>query len=172
MVAWTGALVALGALHVLVYFAFGYYVAWRNPELAAFYGGEDPGTFFLQLQEVARSAPWFYSFQFGRGVLWGLLAVPVAVMVGGPRLYAALVAAVVFGILMPSQLLIPNPFMPDVVRWTHFWETFLSRLSFGFAAVWLLRSTVVVRLRADSVSPPDDEQPAGGEETTRVHELR
>jgi hypothetical protein len=155
MAAWSGALVALGALHILLYFPFGYYIAWRTPELASFYGGEDPGTFFLQLREIARDTPWLYAFQFGRGVLWGLLAVPVAIMVGGPRLHAVLVAGVVFGILMPSQLLFPNPFMPDAVRWAHFWETLLSRLSFGFAAVWLLRSSVVSKPTAAPVSPPD-----------------
>lgn len=152
--AWSGALVSLGGLHILSYFAFGYYIAWRIPELASFYGGEDPGTLFLQLQGIASDAPWFFPFQFGRGLLWGLLAVPVAVMIRGPRIYAALAAAVVFGILASTQLLIPNPILPDVVRWAHFWETLLSRLSFGFAAVLLLRSTVVVRQKAAPAPSP------------------
>ncbi len=142
---WTVVLAATGLLHLILYFIFGYYLAWRVPEVAAFYGGEDPGSLWAQVVLTARSGAWFFLFQFARGVLWGVLAVVVASVLAGSRTASALVAATLFGVLVPSQLLLPNPFMPDVVRMAHFVESVGSRALFGLFAVWLLRSTVIKR---------------------------
>jgi hypothetical protein len=144
---WGAALAGLGVLHLILYFVFGYYFAWRVPEVAQFYGGEDPGSLWAQLVLTARFRAWFFPFQFVRGVLWGILAIPIAVMVVGSRLKSALIAAGVFAVLVPSQLLLPNPYMPDTVRMTHLVETLFSRLLFGFVAVYLLRSTLVNAVR-------------------------
>jgi hypothetical protein len=135
---WAAILLVLAALHIVVYFAFGYYVAWQSPELRAFYGGEDPGSFWLQMVSVVRDTPWLMPVQFLRGLLWGLMAVVLAASLRGPRWSAALITAGVFVSLFALPLAIPNPLMPDAVRHAHLVETVLSRGLYGLLAVWLV----------------------------------
>jgi hypothetical protein len=136
---WLSRVGAVAVLHVLVYYAAGYYLAWKNPVLRAFYGGSDPGSFLRQLQSIAAATPWMYAYQLAQGVLWALLVVVLVRMIAGSRVAVAVIAALFFGIVGPCQLLLPNPVMPTDVRLTHLVETVVSRLVFGFAAVWLLR---------------------------------
>jgi hypothetical protein len=139
---WAWRVAAVAALHVAVYYTAGYYLAWQNPAVRAYYGGTDPGSFLLQLRSVAVGTPWMFPYQFAQGLLWALLVVLLVLMVRGPRLEVAVVAAVFFGIVGPCQLLLPNAIMPDAVRLTHLVETVASRVVFGFAAVWLLLRAV------------------------------
>jgi hypothetical protein len=48
---WVWKLGAAAILYVIVYFTFGYYVAWRTPGLPEFYGGSDPGSFLALLPD-------------------------------------------------------------------------------------------------------------------------
>ena len=57
-------------IYPLLYFSFGYFIAWKNPELRAFYDGTDPGYFFAQLSNVFSNTPWLYPFQLLRGLIW------------------------------------------------------------------------------------------------------
>ena len=52
---------------------------------------------------------------------------------------AGLAVALLFAVLMNSQLLIPNPLMPREVRMVHLQETASSNFLFGWLIVWLLR---------------------------------
>lgn len=51
----------------------------------------------------------------------------------------AVLVGLLFALLMNSQHLIPNPYMPPVVRLGHFVETSVSNWLLGFATVWALR---------------------------------
>jgi hypothetical protein len=52
---------------------------------------------------------------------------------------AALAVALLFSVVMNTQLLLPNPLMPAEVRMIHLLETATSNFLFGWLAVWLLR---------------------------------
>jgi hypothetical protein len=136
---WAAILLVLTVLHIVTYFAFGYYVAWQSTELRAFYEGEDPGSFWLQMVSVARDTPGLLPVQLVRGVLWGLMALLLASSLTGARWSAALITAGVFVALFALPLVIPNPFMPEAVRKMHLIETVLSRGLYGFVAVWIVR---------------------------------
>jgi hypothetical protein len=136
---WLWRVAAVAVLHVAVYYTAGYYLAWKNPAVRAYYGGTDPGSFLLQLRSIAAGTPWMVPYQLAQGVLWALLVVLLVRMLPGSRLAVAVIAAVFMGILGPCQLLLPNPMMPDAVRLTHLVETVVSRVVFGFVSVWLLR---------------------------------
>ena len=142
---WAIVLLALAVLHIVTYFVFGYYVAWQSPEVRAFYDGEDPGSFYLQMVSVVRDTPWLMPVQVVRGLLWGLMAVILGVILSGPRWSAALIAAGVLVALFALPLAIPNPLMPEAVREAHFLETVLSRGLYGLLAVWFVRSRFVPR---------------------------
>ncbi len=137
-VGWGWKLPLIAVLYAVLYFSFGYYVAWRTPAVASYYGGSDPGSFLLQLRNVMRDTPWLPFFQLLRGMLWLGLALPVIRMMKAPVWEVGLAIGLGFAVLMNSQHLLPNPFMPDAVRYAHLLETASSNLLFGFLMVLIL----------------------------------
>jgi hypothetical protein len=124
--------VAAGAiLYVIVYFTFGYYVAWRTPGLPQFYGGTDPGTFWGQLANVMRDTPWLPVFQFFRGLIWVGIGSIVVRMHKGSALEIILATGLAFTVLMNVALIFPNPFMPASVAHAHTIELVSSNFLYG-----------------------------------------
>jgi hypothetical protein len=135
---WAWKLVAGVVLYEVIYFAFGYYVAWRTPGLPEFYGGTDPGSFFGQLGNVVRDTPWLFLFQAFRGLVWTGIACVIVRMHKGGTLETALAAGLAFGVLMSATMLIPNPLMPEHVYRAHLYELTPSNFLFGFLVSLLL----------------------------------
>lgn len=135
---WAWKLAVIAVLYVILYFTFGYFIAWRDPAVRAYYGGTDEGSFFANFRTVLRATPWLVPFQVLRGLLWVGFALPVVHMLKGHRLGTALAIALLFSVVMNSQLLLPNPFMPAPVRMTHMIETASSNFIFGLIVGWLL----------------------------------
>jgi hypothetical protein len=135
---WVLRVALLALCYVIIYFTFGYFVAWRNPAVRAFYHGTDPGNFFTQLGSVFLTTPWLPALQFIRGLLWILFALPLVRMMKGSWWEAGLAVALCFAVLPSSQLLIPNPIMPAEVRTAHLWETASSNFLFGWLVVVVL----------------------------------
>lgn len=135
---WVWKLSFIAASYLVIYFTFGYFVAWKNPAVRAYYGGNDPGSFLAQMGNVLRDTPWLLPLQVVRAMLWTALALPIIRMMKGQWWEAGLAVALSFAVLMNSQLLLPNPFMPDEVRMAHLLETASSNFLFGWLMVWLL----------------------------------
>jgi hypothetical protein len=135
--AWKLSLIAIA--YVVIYFAFGYFIAWQNEAVRAYYGGSDPGSLFAQMQSVIRDTPFLIPLQILRGLMWTGLALLVVRMMRGQWWEAGLAVALLFSVVMNSQLLIPNPLMPDEVRMTHLVETASSNFLFGWLVVLVLR---------------------------------
>jgi hypothetical protein len=133
--AWKLALIAIA--YVVLYFSFGYYVAWKNSAVREYYGGSDPGSFLAQMSTVLRNTPWLIPFQMLRAVLWVAIALPVIRMLKGRWQETALALGLLFAVTN-AQLLLPNPYMPEAVRMTHLIETASSNFIFGFLIGWLL----------------------------------
>lgn len=134
--AWKLAVIALA--YVVLYFTFGYFIAWRNPAVREYYGGTDPGSLLAQMGHVLSSTPWLVPFQILRAMLWVGIALPVIRMMKGQWLETALAIGLLFSVVMNTQLLLPNPYMPEGVRMAHLLETASSNLVFGFFVGWLL----------------------------------
>jgi hypothetical protein len=135
---WTWKLPLAALAYAAVYFTFGYYVAWRNPAITAYYGGTDPGSFWAQIGNVVRDTPWLPAAQALRGLLWTALALVVMRITRASGLEKALATGVLFAVVMTSGLLLPNPYMPFEVRMVHLVETASSNFLFGALLVWLL----------------------------------
>jgi hypothetical protein len=135
---WVWKLTVIALAYLILYFTFGYFVAWRNPEVREYYGGIDEGSFFAHMLTVLRSMPWLVPFQVLRAMFWVALALPVVRMMKGQWQETALAIGLVFGVLMTSPLLLPNPYMPETVRMTHLLETGSSNFLFGLLVGWLL----------------------------------
>jgi hypothetical protein len=127
-----------GLVFLCLYYLFGYYIAWQDTDLRAYYGGTDPGSFLAQMKSVASGTPWMIPMQYLRGVLWVGLGVLVLQSTRGSRWTAGLVTALLFS--APAlYLLLPNPVMPDFPRMTHLVETLPYQFIFGgFLAIFLL----------------------------------
>jgi hypothetical protein len=125
--------------YVVLYFTFGYYVAWRSPAITAYYQGTDPGTFWLSLGNMLRETPWLPLVQALRGLLWTGLGLTVVRAMRGSVVEKALAVGALFSVVMSAGLLLPNPYMPYDVRMIHLVETASSDFLFGCLLVWLFR---------------------------------
>lgn len=134
---WSQRIAILAATYVAIYLLAGYYIAFRNPQLLAYYDTSDPGSFFAQLQRLWVWAPWFFAFQAARGVLWVAFALPLIVSFRGYRIELALLVGCLYTV-WAVMLLVPNPYMPESVRMTHLAETAPSNFLFGCLVGWAL----------------------------------
>lgn len=137
---WGWRLGLIAVVYLVLYWTAGYFIAWQNPELRAFYG--EPGAtapFLAHTLATLREDPWLFPFQLLRGLLWALCALPV---IYGSRLNAgwtALLVALLFGLPQNLAQIIANPLMPQAsVRLSHMVETVLSNFLFGLIVVALL----------------------------------
>ena len=155
---WAWKLVVIALIYLILYFTFGYFIAWRNPAVLKYYGGIDEGSFLAHMGTVLRSTPWLIPFQIVRAMCWVALALPVIRMLKGQWPETALAIGVLFAVVMNAQLLLPNRYMPEPVRMAHLVETASSNFIFGILIGWLLTerdafgyNTPIVK---GSVSPP------------------
>ena len=135
---WPWRLGVLAVAYVILYFSFGYFIAWQSPAVREYYGGVDHGGFFAHMRFVVSDTPWLVPFQLLRGLLWTAIALPVIAMMTGRRTEIALALGLLFAVVMNSQLLLPNPYMPEPVRMAHLIETASSNFIFGWLVGWIL----------------------------------
>ena len=135
---WAWKLAAAVVLYEIMYFSFGYYVAWRTPGLPEFYGGTDPGTFLGQLGNVLRDTPWLPLLQVFRGLIWTGLACVIIRLHKGKAWEIALATGLTFSVLTTAPTLFPNPFMPPDVMRAHTIELLTSDFLFGILVTILL----------------------------------
>lgn len=135
--AWLVRLALIAVAYVVIYFTFGYFVAWKNEAVVAYYGGNDPGSFITHMRNTFRSEPMLFLLQVGRALLWTAIAIPVIRMMKGQWWEAGLAVALLFA-MTSAQLLIPNPLMPAEVRMAHLVETVTSNFLFGWLVVAIL----------------------------------
>lgn len=126
----------IGAGYVLIYFVFGYFVAWQEEELRVFYSGNasDKGL-FGELVANFRTNPIIFPFQFLRGILFGLSVLPINYMFNDKPKHK-LISLVLILSSTGIMLIIPNVIFPDAVRLAHLREMISSMFVFAFI-VWL-----------------------------------
>ena len=137
--AWTWKLGVLGVIvYPLLFFTFGYFVAWQNPDVRAFYGGDDPVGFLAHMSDILAADKGLLLFEAVRGVLWAATAALLLWSMGKRPWTAALLLALILALVENNSHLFPNPLMPLAVRQVHFVETASSNFLFGLMAAALL----------------------------------
>ncbi len=132
-------LAVIAVSYLIIYWVAGYYIAWQNPELRAFYGS--PGEiepFFAHTLGTIRNNPELILLQLVRGVLFALIVLPI---IAGSNVKPWITALLVGFLLAAPHLghILPNPLLPVAsVRLSHMIETFTSTFFFGLIIVWLL----------------------------------
>ena len=137
---WGMRFAALAVFYVVVYFGFGYFVAWQWEETRAFYTGTtDIKPLLTHFADFFAEDPLIIPFQLLRGTLWALLALIIVLMTTLNRWQASLAVGLTFTALLSMPLgLFPNPYLPPAVAWSHFVEVSTSMLLFGAVAGWVL----------------------------------
>lgn len=126
---WKLALIALA--YLVLYFGFGFFIAWQNPELQQMYRHPEGQWAFRQELLI----PW----QIFRGVLWGLLVVLMLRMLRGSFWTVAVMIGIYLALPMNIYHILPNPYMPiPGVRLSHFIETASSNFIFGLVICRIL----------------------------------
>lgn len=138
--AWVWRFAGLTVLYPIVYFLFGYYVAWQWEETRLFYSGtRDILPLVTHFRGAFASDPYFIPFQLMRSALWTAFAMLIVNMMNAKRWESALAVAFIFAGLLSSGIgLFPNPYMPPMVRQSHFYNLMSSMLLFGGIAGWTL----------------------------------
>jgi hypothetical protein len=137
---WIWKLAAIAVVYLVLYWGAGYFIAWQNPELRAFYG--QPGValpFFTHTANTLRHDPMLFPLQILRALLWVLCALPV---IRGSRVnpwWTALLVGLLFSVPQNLGHILANPLLPVAsVRLSHMIETASSTFIFGTLVVWLL----------------------------------
>lgn len=136
-------LMAIAPIYLIIYWLAGYYIAWQNPELRAFYGS--PGEiapFWSHTIETLSKKPDLALLQLFRGGLFALLVLP---MIWGSRTRTFTTGFIVASLLAIPHLghILPNPIIPSAsVRLSHMIETASSTFLFGLIIVWLWRQNI------------------------------
>lgn len=152
---WVWKLAVAAILYVVIYFAFGYYVAWRTPGLPEFYGGTDPGTFAGQMANVMSGTPWLPPFAAFRGLIWAGIGCIIIRMHKGGTVETIVANGLAFTLLMGAPMLFPNPVFPPEVARAHTIELLSSNLLWGLvlAALMLWRPSTQLRRPSESTVP-------------------
>ena len=127
---WAARLAWLAAAYVALYFLAGYFIAYRNPEVVAYYDDVDAGSFVAGMHRLWVSMPWIFAVQALRGMLWVAFVVPFIVSFRGRSWELPLLVGCTYSVWL-VMLFAPNPFMPESVRMSHFVETASSNFVFG-----------------------------------------
>ncbi|MEK6478185.1 hypothetical protein WJR50_11640 [Catalinimonas sp. 4WD22] len=137
---WIWKLMVIALVYLVLYWGAGYFIAWQNPNLRAFYGS--PGDIVPFWEHTANTLaidPGLFPFQILRALLWTLCALPIIL---GSKMhpgYTTILLGLFFTIPQCLGLLIENPLMPDAsVRLSHLIEVGTSNFVFAMIISWLL----------------------------------
>ncbi len=137
---WIWKLSVIAIIYIVLYWSAGYFIAWQNADLRAFYGS--PGDilpFWEHTVNSFHSDPGLFPFQALRALLWTLCAIPI---IRGSKVnvwWTAILVGLFFTVPQISGLIIENPLMPIAsIRASHMIEGIATNVVFGMIIVWLL----------------------------------
>lgn len=137
---WVIKLAVIALAYLALYWSAGYFIAWQNPELRAFYGSPGEITpFWLHTLNTVTTNPGLFPFQIMRALLWTLFALPVIRSSKLNTWGTAVLVGLLFTVPQNLGHIMANPLLPIAsVRFSHMIETASSTFIFGMIIVWLL----------------------------------
>ena len=126
----------LALIYMLIYFLFGYFVAWQFADVREFYTGTPNKDSFLQVMAGNMQDSYIIPFQFIRGLLFSIFSLPIVLMFRN-RKRELLISLLLIYATTAIVLIIPNALFPDQVRWAHFLEMTTSMSLFSLIT-WLV----------------------------------
>ena len=137
---WVWKFAAIALSYLLLYWCAGYFIAWQNPELRAFYGSPGPALpFVAHTLHTLMNDPWLFLFQIFRAILWTVFALPIIFSSRFNAYWTAIILGLLLSVPQNIGHILENPLMPIAsVRISHMIETASSTFIFGLIIVWLL----------------------------------
>lgn len=137
---WVLKLAVITAVYVTLYWLAGYFIAWQNSDLRAFYGSMGEITpFFEHTMNTFQNDPWLFPFQVLRALLWTACVLPIIRGSGVNVWLTALLVGLFLSVPQNVGHLLANPLIPEAsVRMSHMIETASSTFLFGVIIVWLV----------------------------------
>ena len=137
---WVWKLIVIALAYLVLYWGAGYFIAWQNPNLRAFYGSpSEIIPFWKHTANTLDTNPGLFSFQILRAMLWTLCALPI---IRGSKLnigWTTVLLGLFLTIPQCLGLLIENPLMPNAsVRLSHLIEGVTSNFIFAAIIAWLI----------------------------------
>jgi len=129
----------LAFVYTLIYYFFGYFIAWQFPALREYYSGStDLVPFLSHMQVQLAEEPGLIIFQIFRGYLWAGIAYLATMNLPKAKTWERFViVGLVMSIGLAFPILVPQKYMPTPVRLRHFPELLSSNFVFGVIASWL-----------------------------------
>src|SRR5215211_2150457 len=136
---WLWKLGVIYITYLVLYYAAGYFIAWQNLEVRAFYGS--PGEalpFFQQMAHIFTTDPWLTPYQLLRTLIWVAGAYPLIRGSCLPLWQTALIVGLALSVPQNIGHILPNSLLPIAsVRMSHLIETASSTFVFGLIMTWL-----------------------------------
>lgn len=137
----------LAFCYAIIYFLFGYFVAWQFPAVREYYTGSTAIlNVFQHMANQLKSDPILPLFQLFRGLLWSGLSVIIITSLNTKGLKTCIITGLLFSILITSPLILPNAYMPAPVRLGHSFELFTSMLTFGVMSVTIFKNKLDINV--------------------------
>lgn len=134
---WIFKISAAIVIYELLYYGFGYFVAWQHESVRAYYQGIDHGSFFAQMKYILGTTPFTIPFQAFRAILWVVFVYPIISMFRDKPLPGALLTAFYLSVPWINLFLMLPNLVPMEVGQIHFIEVFSSNFIFGLLLFWL-----------------------------------
>ena len=125
----------------IIYLMAGYLIAWQFSDVRAYYTGTQKMASFYEIMK-GNITSGLYIFQIFRGLIWIGIGYLVLVSIECSEIHKSIILGLLFSVISSSQLLLPNPIMPDMVRIPHLIETGTSNFLWGFILAWTLNKFV------------------------------
>jgi len=136
-----------------LYMLAGYYIAWQFEAVRIYYTGSVlKAPFLTMLHQNFNNGIVFLCMS--RGLLWVFIGLLIYSAVKMSPIQKALLIGALFALIMNSQHLIPNPYMPDEIRLAHFIETSSSNFIWGFLVAWIWSLRVEIKAKTHSPMNP------------------
>jgi len=131
----------LAVLYVVLYFLFGYFIAWQFPAVREYYAGStELVSFTEQMGNVLAADAWLVPFQIVRGYAWAALAyLLIRGLPAAGTVERYLLVGLSLSLPLAAPLLVPQGYMPWAVRLGHSSEVFVENFLFGCIALAMLR---------------------------------
>jgi hypothetical protein len=134
-------IIALSLIYVVIYFVFGYFVAWQFADVRLFYSKSTQiVNFFAHMSNQFQQDPILPLFQLFRGIMWSFLAILILQSLRTKNHMAFyLIPGFIFSVLITTMLIFPNAYMPLSVRIGHSFELSTSMMTFGIVSSFVFR---------------------------------
>jgi len=130
-------LLLLALIYFVLYNLFGYFIAFQSSETRFFYTGSYALNGFFPSMWQNISDPVFLGIHLFRGLLFAIASYLFYSILSCSRIKKIVILSLILG-GFGFQIILPNPFFPEMVRITHFLETTFSMMVFGALAAYIL----------------------------------